>query len=171
MKIQKYRIKKGATVTQDFSFFTWPDEKKNLNTIFILDDKFSINEEHRVKLIADGYGVLKNNIYHLDGKYGTGALYVSSNEIIPVDEKKEKMIVDLKRIYNPKEFKEAYRKQNKEWHEKEWKEYNKTIETKERTRIIKIITHMLVKEISACHTEGSPSSRLTSLANKILELK
>jgi len=171
MKIQKFRIKKGATVGQDYSFFSWPDKKKNLNKIFILNEKFSVDKEKRVCLIADGYGILKNNIFNLTGEYGNGALYVPADEIIPVNDKEEKILKDLKRIYKPKEFKEAYRKQNKEWHENEWKEFIKTIETKERTRILKTIIHMITKEISACHTEGSPSSRLTSLANKILELK
>ncbi|MFA5174762.1 MAG: hypothetical protein WC438_06290 [Candidatus Pacearchaeota archaeon] len=94
MKIQKYRIKKGATVGQDFSFFSWPDKKKNLDMIFILDEKFSVDKERRVKLIADGYGILKDNKYHLSGEYGNGSLYVSSEDIIPVVEKEEEVRKD-----------------------------------------------------------------------------
>lgn len=68
----KVKIKTGAIVGQDFSFYKWGKE----SIIFTIDSNSSKN---RYKLVADGYGNLKGN-------YGNGAVYANKSDLIVVSE-------------------------------------------------------------------------------------
>jgi hypothetical protein len=66
----KYRIRKGATVSQDFTRIEWQNE----SILFFASDHTISGKR---KCIADGYGSF------LEGeKYGNGALYVDENDLI-----------------------------------------------------------------------------------------
>ncbi len=85
---RKYKIKIGAQVDQDMSFFYW-DEKYypgKLDTAFEIDGKRDIFPSKRICLIAHGFGIIGGN----DGKsYGNGAIYVKKEDLIPVETETE----------------------------------------------------------------------------------
>lgn len=64
------RIKPGAKVGQDFTWFSWGQD---LN-VFIVD---SIVMDYGYKLVARGYGHKED--------YGNGKIYVAKGDVIPVD--------------------------------------------------------------------------------------
>ena len=69
-------IKNEALVGQDFQFFDW----KEGDIIFKIEE--IIGTDNRCKLVADGYGKLKE-----PDMYGNGAVYVNVNNLIKIKEK------------------------------------------------------------------------------------
>jgi hypothetical protein len=71
----KVKLKNGAIVGQDFSWFEWEED----GTIF---DVHKLNED-KAQLRAYGYGVIGDK----DGKsYGNGALYAKWSDIEVIEE-------------------------------------------------------------------------------------
>jgi len=68
----KALLKDGAKFGQDMGYHTW----KGGNVIFDVHD---FNDDRR-KLTAPGYGILE------EGKYGNGALFVRSIDLIEIDD-------------------------------------------------------------------------------------
>ena len=66
-------IKNEALVGQDFQFFDW----KEGDIIFKIEE--IIGTDNRCKLVADGYGNLKE-----PDMYGNGAVYVNVNDLINI---------------------------------------------------------------------------------------
>jgi len=68
------RIRCGANVGMDFCYWTWPDLPK-VERSDMLFEAVSVGA-NRVKLTADGFGVMER------GKYGNGAIYADEESII-----------------------------------------------------------------------------------------
>lgn len=79
--LMRARIRDGAGVGQDHSFFRWKDNGEIFDCeLFKLID-IERGESERWKLKAFGYGQTGQ-----EGSYGNGALYVNSEDLIPVKE-------------------------------------------------------------------------------------
>ena len=74
----KAKIKKGAFVGQDFGCYEWPHHMSyDVNQVFEISELDINTKQDRIKLVADGFGMLTNP----PGRYGNGALYVKKEDL------------------------------------------------------------------------------------------
>lgn len=73
------KVKVGATVGQDFSFFKWPEEYKYL--IFEVENPGFFDRTRRV-LKRHGFGIMGKG----GEAYGCGAIYVSEKSLLYEDD-------------------------------------------------------------------------------------